>query len=313
MEPVVGYVGRINAEEFAKVDPTNYSASNYIGKTGIEKYDEKLLHGTVGIQQIETSAEGDVVRSSQNRPAIAGQNIYLSVDSRLQAALNEDLKGASGSGAVVMIDPRNGEVLAFVSTPSFDPNQFVTGISSQAYKALQQNPEKPLFNRVLQGEFPSGSTIKPFYALESLSNNLISADTRVYCPGFFKLPHSKHIYHDWKRSGHGEMDAENAITQSCDVFFYHLATQAGIDHLDHMLEDFGFGSPTGIDTDTERSGLVPSPAWKKRVHHQPWVLGDTVVMGHPIGNSSNASGGSRSWIYTAFITQNRIAFGINFS
>lgn len=277
MEPVLGYVGRINAEEFAKVDPTNYSASNYIGKTGIEKYDETLLHGTVGIQQIETSAEGDVVRSTQNRPAIAGQNLYLSIDSRLQAVIHQEIKGVSG--AVVMIDPRNGQVLAFVSTPSFDPNQFVTGISNKDYKALQNNPERPLFNRVLQGEFPSGSTIKPFYAVGSLADGLISPNTSVYCPGYFKLPNSKHIYHDWDRSGHGEVDAEKAVIESCDVFFYTLAERAGIDRMDKTLENFGFGSPTGIDTDTERSGLVPSPAWKKRVHHQPWYTGDTVVLG----------------------------------
>jgi penicillin-binding protein 2 len=278
MEPVLGYVGRINAEEFAKVDLANYSASNYIGKTGIEKYDETLLHGITGIQQIETSAEGNVIRSQQDRPAVAGQNIYLTIDSKLQAAAREALQDQAG--AVVMIDPRNGDVLAFVSQPAFDPNQFVTGISNAAYQILQNNPERPLFNRVLQGEFPPGSTIKLFYALGGLGTGIISTESSFFCPGYFKLPNSTHIYHDWARKfGHGEVDVKRAIIESCDVFFFHLAEKTGIERMGNMLKKFGFGSPTGIDTSVERPGLVPSPEWKKHVHHQPWFPGDTVVMG----------------------------------
>jgi penicillin-binding protein 2 len=276
-EPVLGYVGRINAEEFSRVDPANYSVSNYIGKTGIEKYDETLLHGTVGIQQVETSADGEIVKSQQGRPAIAGQNIYLTIDTRLQAAVREVIKDEAG--AVVMSDPRNGEVLAFVSTPSFDPNQFVTGISNHAYQALRDDPGRPLFNRLLQGEYPPGSTMKPFYALGSLADGVIPVHGSVYCPGYFKLPDSDHRYRCWNRSGHGEVDTERAIVESCDVFFYTLAEKTGIIRMGNILKNFGLGSPAGIDTYTERAGLVPTPAWKKRVHHQPWYPGDTVVMG----------------------------------
>jgi penicillin-binding protein 2 len=277
MEPVLGYVGRINVTELAAVDPANYSVTNYIGKTGIEKYYENQLHGEVGIQQLETSAQGQVIRASQNRPAIAGENLHLTIDSHLQAIAQQALNGQSG--AVVALDPRNGEILALVSNPNFDPNQFVTGISNSAYQLLQNDPQRPLFNRVLQGEFPPGSTMKPFYALGGLSNGVISTSDHFYCPGFFKLPNSSHIYHCWWRTGHGSIAVEEAIVQSCDTFFYHLAQNSGIARMDAILQEFGFGQMTGIDTSTERSGLVPSPTWKMRVHHTAWYPGDTIDAG----------------------------------
>lgn len=278
LEPVLGYVGRINASELAKVDPANYSASNFIGKTGVEKYYESILHGTVGIQQVETSADGNVVRSNQSRPAIAGDNLYLSIDMKLQVAAEQGLQGQSG--AVVAIDPRTGEILAMVSNPSFDPNQFVTGISNQVYTALQRDPKKPLYNRALQGEFPPGSTIKPLYALEGLMSGVVSPTFRLFCAGSFQLPGSSHIYHDWvHHRGHGWVTVETAVVQSCDVFFYHLAENAGITRMDEIMTKFGYGQLTGVDTTNERSGLVPSPAWKLRVHHDSWYPGDTVITG----------------------------------
>lgn len=277
MEPVLGYVGRINAKELARVDQTNYSASNYIGKEGVEKYYETLLHGTVGIQQIETSAAGEVVRSRESRQAIAGDNLYLTVDSKLETIVENALTGYSG--AVVAIDPRNGEVLALVSKPSFDPNPFVTGISSKAYQALRNDPGRPLYNRALQGEFPPGSTIKPFFAMGALANHFITPGYHLFDTGIFSLPNSTHVFHDWKKGGHGWVDVSDAITESCDVFFYHLAQRVGIGQMDNTLELFGFGQPTGIDTDTELKGLVPTPAWKEKVKHEAWWPGDTISAG----------------------------------
>jgi len=281
MEPILGYVGRINTKELATVDPTNYSASNYIGKEGVEKFDETLLHGTVGIQQVETSAAGQVVRSRESREAVAGQNLYLTIDSKLEADAEKALKGYAG--AVVAIDPRNGEVLALVSTPSFDPNLFVTGISSKDYKLLRTNPGRPLYNRALQGEFAPGSTVKPFYAIGALASGLLTPSTHIFDPGMFKLPDTTHIYHDWKREGHGWVNVSDAITQSCDVFFFHLAQRIGIEQMGETLKLFGFGQPTNIDTDTELAGLVPSPEWKEKARHAEWYPGDTISAG--IGQS----------------------------
>lgn len=285
LAPVLGYVGRINTQELSKVDPNNYSASNYIGKTGIEKYYETLLHGTVGVQQIETSATGNVVRSLQNKPAIAGQNLTLSIDVKLQAKIADILKDQNG-GAIIL-DAHNGEVLTMVSRPSFDPNLFVAGIRQAEYKKLADNPDKPLYNRILQGEFPSGSTIKPFLGLGALNEGIITPEFAISDPGFFKLPNFSHIYHDDNRGthkgGHGIVNLEKAIIVSCDTFYFRLADRMGIDRMDKILETFGFGQPTGIDTSSERKGLVPSPEWSQRVHHRPWFAGDTISMG--IGQS----------------------------
>jgi penicillin-binding protein 2 len=281
MEPVTGYVGRINAKELTTVDPTNYSASNYIGKEGVEKFDETLLHGTVGIQQVETSASGQVVRSHESRQAVAGNNLYLTIDTQLQTAAQKALTGYAG--AVVALDPRNGEVLALVSTPSFDPNPFVTGISSKAYKVLRSDSGRPLFNRALQGEFAPGSTVKPFYAMGALASGLLSPTFHIFDPGEFKLPNTEHVYHDWKTGGHGWVNVSDAITQSCDVFFFKLAERIGIEKMGSTLKLFGFGSLTNIDTDTELSGLVPTPEWKEKIKHTEWYPGDTISAG--IGQS----------------------------
>lgn len=277
MQPVLGYVGRINAAELGKVDLANYSASNYIGKTGIEKYYEALLHGTVGIKQIEMSANGQIIRSNQSHPAIAGRNLYLTIDSRLQLAAQQAL--GNKPGAVVALNPQNGEVLALVSNPSFDPNLFVTGISNSDYLALQQNPKHPLYNRAFQGEYPPGSTIKPFFALHGLATKTITPSDKVFDPGWFKLPNSTHIYHDWNRLGHGWVNLEMAIIQSCDTYFFTLARKMGIQAMSDILKQFGFGQITQIDTAGERSGLLPTPEWKQRARHQGWYPGDTIITG----------------------------------
>lgn len=281
MAQVVGYVGRINARELATLDPSNYSATNFTGKTGIEKHYETLLHGTVGYQEEETDASGQVVRVMKRQPPIAGSNLYLTIDSKLQIAAEQAL-GAE-RGAVVAIDPRNGEVLALVSTPTFDPNLFVAGINKHDYQALQNANGQPLYNRALQGRFPAGSTIKPFIALGALSAGVITPDFRIYDPGWFQLKNSTHIYHDDARYGHGMVDIAKAIPVSCDTFFWTLANKLGINRIDDILQRFGFGQRTGIDLPNEATGILPSPAWKKQALGKPWYPGDTLNIG--IGQS----------------------------
>jgi penicillin-binding protein 2 len=275
--PVVGFVGRINAQELAVVDPSNYSATNFIGKTGVEKHYEELLHGKVGYQEEETDAAGQVVRLMKRVPPIAGSNLYLTIDSKLQIAAQQALNNQRG--AIVAIDPRNGEVLALASGPSFDPNLFVDGISKDDYQALRDADDQPLYNRALQGRFPPGSTVKPFFALEGLSSGVITPDYTVYDPGWFQLKDSSHIYHDDLRTGHGTVNLAKAIPVSCDTYFFNLATKLGIERLDDILQRFGFGEPTGIDLDNEAAGIVPSPAWKQRKLKKSWYPGDTVITG----------------------------------
>lgn len=274
---VVGYVGRINAKELAEVDTGNYSATNFIGKVGIEKSYETVLHGNVGYQQAETDASGKILRVLNYAPPIPGNNLYLTIDSNLQTAA-EQILGAQ-RGAIVAINPQNGEVLALVSNPSYDPNLFVTGISKKDYQQLANAPDQPLYNRALQGRYPPGSTIKPFFGIEGLASNIITPDYTIFDPGYFKLKNNEHLFRDMLRTGHGSVNLARAIQVSCDTYFYNLADKLGIDHMDEILNQFGFGKPTGIDLNDEVSGLVPSPEWKKRVQHKPWYAGDTLITG----------------------------------
>lgn len=271
---VVGYVGRINAQEAQAISQENYSASNYIGKIGIEKYYEDTLHGQVGYKQVEVDASSNIIRTLGVTPPVPGDDITLTIDSHLQQAAQAALKGHPG--AVVAIDPNNGQVLAISSIPSFDPNVFVKGISTKEYKALQDNPYHPLYNRTTRGLYPAGSTIKPFIALKALNEGIVTSEDKVYDPGFFELQNSKHIFHDWKQGGHGSVDIHKAIVVSCDTYFYWLALKMKIDNIDEVLHAFGFGTKTGIDLNNELSGLTPSPSWKQAVHGQAWFPGDTL-------------------------------------
>lgn len=275
MAHVVGYVGRINARELARVNATNYSATNFIGKIGIEKYYENLLHGTVGYQQVETDASGRIVRVISRTPPIPGDNLYLTINMRLQIAAEEALGDHDGS--IVAIDPANGQVLALISAPSFNPNLFVDGISEKLYQALQDAPSRPLFDRAMRGEFPFGSTIKPFISLEGLQTKTVTPGYTIYDPGWYKLPNSSHIFHDW--AAWGWVNLEKAIIVSCDTYYYILAHKMGIHLIDKVLHEFGFGQKTGIDLPGELSGLIPSPAWKERVIGHPWYPGDTIISG----------------------------------
>lgn len=272
--PVLGYVGRINENELKQVDSSNYAASNYIGKLGIEKYYESLLHGRVGYQQVEVDASGHVVRVLRRIPPVSGESLFLSIDSRLQQVAQEALKDEVG--ALVAIDPNNGQVLAMVSQPSYDPNLFVAGISSQQYEEIRSEPTQPLYNRALRGQYSIGSTIKPFLALIALDEGLINPEDKIYDPGYYQLKGNQHVYHDWKRAGHGTVDLNRAIAESCDTYFYQLALKLGIERIDNTLSDFGFGALTQLDVVEEATGLVASPQWKKKRFGLNWFPGDTL-------------------------------------
>ncbi len=274
---VLGYVGRINQDELSDIDATNYSATNYIGKLGIEKYYEDDLHGTVGYQQAENDASGQPVRILKEINPIPGKNLYLTLDSRLQIAIEKIFAGHRG--AVVAIQPSTGQILAMVSEPGYDPNLFVAGISTQDFQALQSSYERPLYDRTLLGLYPLASTIKPFMALEGLESGITTPEYTLFDPGFFQLKNSKHLFRDWRRHGHGVVNLNRAIVNSCDTYFFELASKLGITRMDHILTSFGFGQATGIDLEDEAPGVVASPAWKKRVKKTAWYEGDTLNSG----------------------------------
>lgn len=274
---VVGYVGRINQNEWHGVNPHNYDASDDIGKNGIEKYYETSLRGLVGSEEAEINASGHVVRSLKHTPPIAGKNIYLTLDSRLQIAAHNAL--GDENGAIVIIKPQTGEVLALVSHPTFDANLFANGISQKNYQELLNSPDHPLFNRAVRGQYAAASTVKPFIAVGSLDEGIITPLTRIYDPGWFRLPNLEHVYHDWKRGGHGTVTVTKAIEVSCDTFFYELAAHLGIHQLSMLLKAFGFGAATGIDLPGEERGLVPTPQWKRKAHGTAWYPGDTIITG----------------------------------
>jgi len=274
---VVGYVGRIDEEELQRIDTSQYSGSTHIGKIGVERSYEEVLHGRVGYQHVETNAQGRVLRVLKRTPPVPGKHIYLTIDSRLQAIAERALEGYNG--AIVALDPRNGEVLALVSQPVYDPNPFVNGIDVASYQALNSSLDRPLFNRALRGVYPPGSTIKPLIGLAGLEYGVTSRTRSVYCPGFYQLPGHKHRFRDWKRGGHGRTPLDKAIVESCDVYFYDLAAKLGIERLHDYLDQFSLGRPTGIDLVGEKAGLLPSPQWKRATHNQPWYPGETLIAG----------------------------------
>ena len=274
---VVGYVGRINSNELQEIDTVNYSANYYIGKSGIEKYYEDELHGKVGYEQVEKEANGKPVRTLKEIQAIPGKNITLTIDAHLQEIAEKALDQTNG--AIIALDPKTGQVLAFVSHPTFDPNLFVQGVKQKEYDALRSSRDRPLFNRVLHGLYPLASTIKPYLALEALRTHLIDNEFKVYDPGWYTLPDSTHIFHDWQRKGHGWVNLHEAISKSCDTYFYQLAHKMGMQHIDTILNQFGFGEVTGIDLEGELAGNVASPEWKLKVKGESWYPGDTVMSG----------------------------------
>lgn len=274
---VVGYVGRIDEKEQARLDPDRYAGTTHVGKTGLEKEYEALLHGTPGYELVEVNANQRPLRVLQRVPAKPGKNLYLTIDQRLQRATIAAFQGQTG--AAVAIDPRNGAVLAMVAVPSFDPNLFVNGISQADYSALLDNPEKPLLNRAMRGGYPPGSTVKPFLGLGGLELGLRKATDTVLSTGTYYIPGSSRGYRDDTRYGAGRVNLMQAITRSVNTYFYSLAYQMGIERFDQWMGKFGFGSPTGIDLPDETGGVLPSPEWKRKTFKQPWYPGETVISG----------------------------------
>ena len=274
---VVGYTGLVSPEELQELDPNQYISTSKIGKTGVEAAYEKLLHGSVGVRQMETTAEGRPVRPVGYTPPVPGSDLYLSIDIKLQQAAVKAL--GENYGAVVAIDPSNGEVLALVSKPGFDPNQFVGGIEADEYEALQTDPSQPLFNRALRGQYPPGSTVKPFLGLAALNYGVVTPFSSLQCPGYFYLPGNPNPYRDWRKGGHGETNLTKAIAQSCDVYFYTVALKLGIDKVHDYLTQFGLGEPPDVDLVGALSGVIPSPEWKRKTMRKPWYLGETVITG----------------------------------
>jgi penicillin-binding protein 2 len=272
----MGYVGRINEKELNRVDERNYSATNYIGKLGIEKYYEKELHGQVGMRKVETNARGRVMRVLENIEPVPGKDLQLTIDLPLQQITEKLLVGEKAS--VVAIDPKTGGILALVSTPGYDPNLFVTGISNKDYSALRESPDLPLFNRAIRGGYPPGSTIKPISALAAIDSDSIPLNHTVFDPGWYTIADDryKRKYRDWKRSGHGKVNLNLALAQSCDVWFYDAAHKTGVDNMSYYLDMFGFGKVTSLDLPEAIPALLPTKAWKKRRYKQAWYPGDSL-------------------------------------
>ena len=274
---LVGYVGRINKRELDRIDQADYRGTSHIGKTGIEASYEDWLHGKVGYQRVETNAQGRILRVLERHAPVPGKNLFLTMDAELQRTAEEAL--GDENGAIVAIEPMTGAVLAMASNPGFDPNLFARGIDIDTYRNLQRSPERPLFNRAVNGQYPPGSTIKPFIGLAGLERDISHTRGESWCPGWFKLPGGKRKYRDWKEYGHGRIGLHGAIVQSCDVFFYELALALGIDRIHEYLSSFGFGERTGIMLGGESRGLMPSRPWKRSARGQAWYPGETVITG----------------------------------
>ncbi|MGY8832716.1 MAG: penicillin-binding protein 2, partial [Pseudomonadales bacterium] len=273
----VGNVGRINEKELKELDPVAYSGTHHIGKTGIERFYEDELHGEVGYEEVETNARGRVLRVLKRTDPLPGKDIVLSLDIRLQEAAEKALAGRRG--AIVAIQPQTGEVLAMVSQPSFDPNPFVTGIGFKAYADLRDSIDRPLYNRVLRGLYPPGSTIKPMVAVAGLDAGVVTPQTRVFDPGFYQLPGHSHKYRNWNRTGDGSVDMDYAIMRSNDTYFYSLAHKMGIDRMHDYMTRFGLGQRVSLDMFEETAGLMPSRDWKRARYRQAWYPGETLILG----------------------------------
>lgn len=287
---VIGYIGRVNQREADKIDEmedaANYSGTDYIGKEGLEKSYEKKLHGTTGYEEVEVSAGGRAVRTLSRTPATPGDNLILSIDIELQKVIEQAF--GDRRGALIAIEPATGDILAYVSMPTFDPNLFVEGIDQQSWDELNNSPDRPLVNRPLSGSYPPGSTYKPFMALAALELGKRTPAMTIRDPGFFYF--GNHKFRDDKEGGHGSVDMYKSIAQSCDTYYYLLANDLGVDTMHDFMKPFGFGQLTGIDLENERRGLLPSTAWKRAAYKKPeqqkWYAGETISLG--IGQGYNS-------------------------
>ncbi len=278
---VVGYIGRINDKDLeileGKSKLANYLGSNHLGKIGLEESFEDELHGRNGFEQVEIDAGGRAIRSLSREEAVAGNNLILSLDLKLQQIAEKAF--GHYRGALVAIDPKTGEVLASVSQPGFDPNYFVDGIDQVNWDKYNSSEDRPLTNRALRGVYPPGSTIKPFMALAGLYYGKRTSATTIFDPGYYTLPGSSHHYRCWKSGGHGTVDLKKSVVISCDTYYYGLANELGIDRMHEFLSRFGFGQKTGIDVKDEDPGNLPSREWKQRRFKQVWYPGETVISG----------------------------------
>ncbi|RZV33921.1 MAG: penicillin-binding protein 2 [Chromatiales bacterium] len=285
----VGYVGALSTDDLERLDPAAYAGTSHTGKTAVESSFESDLHGDAGYRHMITNARGRQVPSDTSElldslpfdeTPMPGANVYLSLDLDLQRIATQALAGRRG--ALVALDPQNGEILALVSAPAFDPNLFAVGMSTSQYRELSENPDRPLFNRAVRGAYPPGSTIKPMLALAALEKNATNLTRKTVCHGYFQLPNDDHRYRDWKPEGHGPVDLHDAIAQSCDVYFYEISGDIGIDTMHDYLTRFGLGSKTGVDIGGESTGLVPSREWKRNNFsdrdNQRWYHGETVIV-----------------------------------
>ena len=281
MTHILGYVGKINDKDVERLKKdekfANYSGSNDMGKLGIERYYEDELHGTTGFEEVEINNRGKVIRKLREQPSVAGKSIYLTIDLELQRYITDLLAGQKG--AIVVLDPKDSGVLAMVSTPSYDNNLFVDGISSEDYKRLLNDPARPLYSRATQGVYPPASTVKPFIAVAAQTENVITQNTTIFDPGYWVLPNTTKRFRDWKKSGHGYTDLNKAITESSDTYFYQVAHSMGIDRLSDWMNRFGFGMPTGIEIQEETAANMPTREWKQKRYKRPWVQGDTISVG----------------------------------
>ena len=280
---ILGYISKINTQDKQRLEEENkasdYVATFNIGKMGIERYYEDVLHGTAGNEKVEVNSRGRIVRLLEQHPPQAGEDIYLSINLKLQLYIESLLAGRKAS--VVAIDPNNGEVLAMVSSPSYDSNDFVGGISSKKYSELLNDPSKPLFNRALLGAYPPASTVKPFISIAALSEGVVSPKSVVNDPGWWQLPGTERRYRDWLKWGHGHVDVLRAIEESVDTYFYQVAYDMGIDRLNLWMTKFGYGERTGIDisANEETRAVMPSREWKLKRHKKSWLQGDTIPVG----------------------------------
>lgn len=305
---VVGYIGRINHKDLAGLeankDLANYKGTNHIGKIGVEQSYEKELHGIAGFEEIETDSAGRKIRVLSRTPPVSGNNLTLTLDTKLQ----EIAERAFGDrrGALVAINPNNGDVLAFVSKPGFDSNLFVNGIDFKNWDRLNNSIDRPLNNRALRGVYPPGSTFKPFMALAGLELNLRTPGYAISDPGYYQLPGSSNRYRDWKAGGHGKVNVHKSLVVSCDTYYYELANELGIDNISKFIGQFGLGKKTGIDIEGEASGLLPSREWKMRRHKQKWWPGDTISIG--IGQGYNLATPLQLAFATSIIANKGTAF-----
>lgn len=273
----LGYVGRLSLDELKSIEESRYAGTETIGKLGVEKAYEDALLGQVGVERVETSARGQIMRSVDREDPIPGADIPLHIDIGLTAKLYDVL--GDNRGAIVAIDPKNGGILGLASAPTYDANSFIGGIGQAEYKALQVDRDTPLFNRALRGQYPPGSTIKPMLGLVGLHYGAVSWKTEISDRGFFQLSGNDHKYRDWKKWGHGRVNMDKAVIESCDTYFYEMAVRLGIDQMSEGMQHFGFGRRQGRDIQGDLPGILPSREWKRAARNQPWYLGETVISG----------------------------------